>query len=57
MTLTKTIVSGNSTGGLNADGGGIYTNTTATLTNTTVSGNTTKGANARAAASLGMTSN
>jgi hypothetical protein len=44
LTLTGSTVSGNSTAGLGANGGGISTSSgTLTLTNTTVSGNSTAG--------------
>ncbi len=45
VTLTNSTVSGNSTSGTRAHGGGIYANT-ATLTNSTVSGNSTTGISA-----------
>ena len=45
VTLTNSTVSGNSTAGFGAVGGGISANT-AVLTNSTVSGNSTAGANA-----------
>ena len=46
MTLTNSTVSGNSTAGSNADGGGTYARSGAvTLTNSTLSGNQVTGTN------------
>ena len=43
MTLTQSTVSGNSTAGISADGGGIFADGAVTLTQSTVSGNSTAG--------------
>ena len=46
LSLTSSTVSGNSTAGNSAWGGGVFTNGNVTLTSSTVSGNSTAGNNA-----------